>query len=196
TDLRDLMGCSPLSDSLVSYLTTLKSLVPSESETEPEVKTYSDAVYMNYYALGISLVFGPKDGSKSITAGQQDKLKLNGIDVYNVAKGDSNTTKGGAKVYSTHPMSPIRLLLAPPQDANFTRPSHLELGPETSGKEFVMALGEPDRKGGGGGPSHGSIGIWCEWTKDGVMIEFKARGQQAWEQGKDAVWTVLTLFQP
>ena len=66
-------------------------------------------------------------------------------------------------------------------------------------QELVSVLGEPDRKGGGAGPSTGSIGIWCEWSKDGLMIEFggdDARGPGAWERGKDAVWKVITLFQP
>ncbi|XP_006454648.1 hypothetical protein AGABI2DRAFT_189890 [Agaricus bisporus var. bisporus H97] len=71
--------------------------------------------------------------------------------------------------------------------------------PETTGKEFVQALGEPDRKGGGTGPSSGSIDIWCEWTKDGIMVEFggsQAKGPNVWETGKDAVWKVVTLFRP
>ena len=68
-----------------------------------------------------------------------------------------------------------------------------------TGKDFVKVLGEPDRKGGGAGPSSGSIGIWCEWSKDGLMVEFggdEARGPQAWERGKDEVWKVITLFPP
>jgi len=68
-----------------------------------------------------------------------------------------------------------------------------------SGKDFVEALLEPDRKGGGTGPSSGSIGIWCEWLKDGIMVEFggdEAKGPHAWDQGKDAIWKIITLFAP
>ena len=80
-----------------------------------------------------------------------------------------------------------------------TRPSELSVLADTSGKDFVQALGEPDRKGGGAGPSSGSIGIWCEWSKDGVMVEFggdEAKGPQAWERGKDAAWKIITIFSP
>jgi len=68
-----------------------------------------------------------------------------------------------------------------------------------TGKDFVAALGEPDRKGGGSGPSSGSIGIWVEWTRDGLMVEFggdDSRGPQAWERGKDALWRVISVFSP
>jgi len=65
------------------------------------------------------------------------------------------------------------------------------------GKEFIALLGEPNRKGGGAGPSSGSIGIWVEWTRDGLMVEFggeESRGPQAWERGKDAPWKVISIF--
>jgi len=45
----------------------------------------------------------------------------------------------------------------------------------------------------------GSINIWCEWTKLGLMVEFggeKVLGPNAWEEGKDAPWKVVTIFEP
>jgi len=57
-------------------------------------------------------------------------------------------------------------------------------------------MGEPERKGGGAGPASGSIGIWCDWPKEGIMIEFDASGPQAWEHGKDTKWRLLTLYRP
>jgi len=93
---------------------------------------------------------------------------------------------------------PFELAITP--DANSdssTRPPNVEIKQQSTGKDFVRCLGEPDRKGGGAGPLSGSIGIWCEWSRDGVMVEFggdEARGPQAWERGKDAVWKVITLF--
>jgi len=75
--------------------------------------------------------------------------------------------------------------------------SLFQVHPSTTGKDFVAYFGEPTRKGGGGGPAGGSIGIWCEWTDAGIMVEFggdEAGGLQAWEKGKDATWAVLTFF--
>jgi hypothetical protein len=75
-------------------------------------------------------------------------------------------------------------------------PKSVSVSAETIGKDFVAELGEPDRKGGGAGPY--SINIWCEWTKEGVMVEFgdHARGPQAWDKGKDANWKVISFYPP
>lgn len=96
-----------------------------------------------------------------------------------------------------HPVEKLVLPLKPAADEKSPRAAALELTRDATGKDIVRALGEPDRKGGGTGPSSGSINIWCEWTRDGIMIEFdggNARGAKAWEEGKDAKWKVLTLF--
>nr|GAT44069.1 predicted protein [Mycena chlorophos] len=112
------------------------------------------------------------------------------IDIYNIPKTKPAANKGSST-------RKAELAFATYLDLPITLRSTFAVGPETTGKDFVEALGEPARKGGGAGPSSGSIGIWCEWTKDGVMVEFggiEATGAQAWERGKDAVWRVMTLF--
>ena len=208
--LRDLLGLHPSSPELAQHLILLSTQTPT-----PQIKSYPDAVYFNYFSIGLSLLFSPENGYK-LTPGlklhelDNDKLVLESIYIYNVpprnashprSKGTSSHTAETA--YSTYPDFPLTLVLtANTRDKDGTpipRPPKLNVLADTSGKDFVQALGEPDRKGGGAGPSSGSIGIWCEWSKDGVMVEFggdEAKGPQAWERGKDAVWKILTIFSP
>ncbi|KZP10540.1 hypothetical protein FIBSPDRAFT_1051271 [Athelia psychrophila] len=205
-----LLGEHPSSQRLSEYLGSL----PGGSDVSPEVKSYRDAVYFNYYALGLSLLFTPQNGYTPTTGLKREDLKyadlvLDSIDIYNIPK--PITALAGAKLprlaelaFSTHPVSPLTLALSSPpieseDTAPTTRPPSFDVLTTTSGKDILAVLGEPDRKGGGAGPSSGSIGIWCEWSKDGVMVEFggeEARGPQAWERGKDAIWRVITLFPP
>jgi hypothetical protein len=195
-----LLGRSPSASDLSTHLASLHS---STSPT-PEVKSYSDAVYFNYYALGLSLLFVPFDGYKPKAGAllsdlDQNKLKLESIDLYNspsqeekeAEKSNGPSKKLSNTEYSSYPRYPVLI------SSSTTPPSQLEITSTTTGKEFVSSLGEPSRKGGGAGPSSGSIGIWCEWDKDGLMVEFggdEARGPQAWERGKDARWKVITIF--
>jgi hypothetical protein len=205
--LRDLLGLHPSSPELAQHLILLSTQTPI-----PQIKSYSDAVYFNYFSIGLSLLFSPENGYKPTNGLKlheldNDKLVLESIYIYNVpprnprSKGTSSHTSETA--YSTYPDFPLALvLIADIRDKDGTpipRPSKLNVLADTSGKDFVQALGEPDRKGGGAGPSSGSIGIWCEWSKDGVMVEFggdEAKGPQAWERGKDAVWKIITIFSP
>ncbi|KAJ7706326.1 hypothetical protein B0H17DRAFT_1036740 [Mycena rosella] len=197
SNVRTLLGLRPSSAALQGYIASL-----ADSVVEPEVKSYSDAVYFNYYTLGLSLLFSPQNGDAD--------LVLEGLDFYNVPKPASSDpkTKGTSArkaelAFSTYPGTPLTLELA--ADATdkdgkpLSRPEQLAVVAETTGKEFVACLGEPARKGGGAGPSSGSIGIWCEWTRDGLMVEFggdEAKGPQAWERGKDAGWRVISVFPP
>jgi len=129
---------------------------------------------------------------------------LESIYVYNIPpKNASHPRTTAETAYATYPHFPLALaLIADVRDKDgkpIPRPPNLDVLADTSGKDFVQALGEPDRKGGGAGPSSGSIGIWCEWPKDGIMVEFggdEAKGPQAWERGKDAVWKIITIFSP
>lgn len=203
-DPRTLLGLSPLSDRLVAYLRHLASLTPSGVTPAPEVKCYPDALYTNYHSLGLSLMFIAKDRSKPISKDDLhgDKLELDSIIIYATdanAKGRAHSaaSPGGTTSFATYPVSTLRLPLS--KEGDKARPAELALSQSSTGKDFVGTLGEPDRKGGGAGPSSGSIGIWCEWPKDGIMVEFggdEARGPQAWERGKDAKWKMLTLFRP
>ncbi|KAG2045002.1 hypothetical protein BDR03DRAFT_937696 [Suillus americanus] len=205
-DIQTLLGANPSADSITVFL---KDLVQhsNTSLTAPEVKSYSDAVYFNYYPLGISFLFIPQKGYKP-TGGlkfedlQVDSLVLDSINIYNAPKPKTPTktttsSRTAELAFSTYPELKWRLSLSP--EASASNESSIEISLTTNGKDFVSCLGEPDRKGGGTGPSSGSIGIWCEWSKHGIMVEFggdEARGPQAWERGKDAIWRVITVFSP
>ncbi|KAF9015525.1 hypothetical protein BDQ17DRAFT_1386242 [Cyathus striatus] len=214
-DIRSLLGLRPSSDPLTNYISALYSFIGASNAPSPEIKSYPDAVYFNYFPIGFSLLFVPQKGYKPTTGLKHNELKdellsLDSIDIYNPLKpkpsqerSKSAPSRNSELIFSQFPVSPIVLSLA--LDVNdkdgkvISRPAAFEVTPSSTGKEFVQSLGEPDRKGGGAGPSSGSIGIWCEWTKDGVMVEFggeEAKGPQAWERGKDAVWKVITLFVP
>jgi hypothetical protein len=208
--LRDLLGLHPSSPELTQHLTLLSTPTPT-----PQIKSYSDAVYFNYFSLGLSLLFSPQNGYK-LTTGLElheldnNKLVLESIYIYNIPpKNTSHSRSKGASphtaetAYATYPDLPLALAFitdASDKDGiRIPRPPKLDVFADTSGKDFVQALGEPDRKGGGAGPSSGSIGIWCEWSKDGIMVEFggdEAKGPQAWERGKDAIWKIITIFSP
>lgn len=207
---RELLGLHPLSPELVQYISLLSTQTPT-----PQIKSYPDAVYFNYFDLGLSLQFSPEKGYKP-TAGlklhelDNHKLVLDSIYIYNFppknasyhqSRGTSSHT--AEKAYSIYPNLPLALALIGDTKQKdgipIPRPPKLDILADTSGKDFVQALGEPDRKGGGAGPSSGSIGIWCEWSRDGIMVEFggdEAKGPQAWERGKDAIWKIITIFSP
>ncbi|KAJ7596884.1 hypothetical protein C8J56DRAFT_918571 [Mycena floridula] len=195
TDIQDLLGLGPTAQSLSNYI---QNLAGADKTISPEVKSYSDVVYFNYFDLGLSLLFVPVDGYKLKTGMQRseledDQLVLDSLDVYNIPSKFASTKSSKRKAelaFSTFPACPFGLKRA---ETSFL------VEATTDGKQFLQSLGEPDRKGGGAGPSSGSIGIWCEWSKDGILVEFggdEARGPQAWERGKDAIWQVLTVFRP
>lgn len=213
---KDLLGDHPSSQRLSEYINSLASLVSSPDAAIPEVKSYRDAVYFNYYPLGLSLLFSPQNDYKPTTGLKREDLQVNNlildsVDIYNVPKPVSSLAEGAKMprmaelAFASYPVSPLVLpLVAQAQSAegaepSAIRPTSFDVQLSTSGKDFVATVGEPDRKGGGAGPSSGSIGIWCEWSKEGIMVEFggeEARGPQAWERGKDAVWRVITVFSP
>lgn len=209
-DIRQLLALPPSSQLLSDYIASLSSI---NLPPDPEVKSYSDVVYFNYYSLGLSFLFTPTNTYKPTTGLSRNQLEdskliLDGIDLYNIPKPkpsvetDKKTSSRSAELaFSTFPATPIPLTLntdvANKDDKLLSRPLQLEVTSTTTGKDFVAAFGEPDRKGGGAGPSSGSIGIWCEWPRDGIMVEFggdEANGPQAWERGKDAIWKVITIF--
>jgi hypothetical protein len=195
--MRDLLGHSPTSPVLAAFLSALSSPVAT-----PDVKSYPDAVYFNYFSLGLSLLFLPIKGYRprsevSRQDLQDSNLVLDGIDVYNDLFSPDGKKGPQSVAYSPYPITPITLAITPETKGGTPRPSVLSITRNMTGKEFVTALGEPDRKGGGSGPSTGNIGIWVEWTRDGLMVEFggdDSRGPQAWERGKDAPWRVISIF--
>ncbi|KAF8140388.1 hypothetical protein EV363DRAFT_1393296 [Boletus edulis] len=134
-----------------------------------DIKSYPDVVYFNYPTLGVSFQFSPRNGYKPVTGLRREQLK------------DDDLQLEAADIYKC------------------PRRATPVIEKDTTGKEFVAWLGEPSRKGGGTGPSSGSIHIWCEWSQQGIMVEFggnDARGPQAWERGGNAVWRVVTVFAP
>lgn len=206
-DIRNILGLCPSSAELNACLATLTKATTASNDAVPEIKSFADSVYFNYFILGLSLLFVPQNGYKPRPGLKRGDLNdsdliLDGMDIYSVPEtnpksGNSTSSRTAELAFSTFPVSPLVLSISHQEGKE--RPSQLEVLPQTTGKDFVAVLGEPDRKGGGAGPSSGSIGIWCEWSKDGIMVEFggdAARGPQAWERGKDAVWKVITLFSP
>lgn len=172
---------------------------------EPDVKSFSSSVYFNYYSLGLSLLFSPSNGYKPRPGAaradlRSEDLLLESVDIYNVATKSESALPANRKaanpMYSPFPKYPI--IIARP--AKGTEPqAEFHLAPSSIAKDLVSFFGEPSRKGGGGGPSGGSIGIYCEWKDIGLMVEFggdEAKGTQAWDKGKDALWSVATVFQP
>ncbi|KIM34445.1 hypothetical protein M408DRAFT_19352 [Serendipita vermifera MAFF 305830] len=178
--LKGLIGLSMNAESLQTGLVALFGA----SLSEPEVKAYSDGVYLNYYAIGFSLFFIPEEGYRPKASSLvRERLRLKNIDLYN-ERANSIVKK---QKFS-------RFLLLP---LSFPTSSGIStITSSTTGKELVESMGEPPRKGGGEGPSSGSIDIWCEWPALGLMAEFSSGGgPHAWERGKDATWTVITIFQ-
>lgn len=209
-DLHALLGFSPSSARLATYLSQLRSSFASTSADavpppQPEVKAFPDAVYFNFYELGLSLVFLPSEGYKikvgtAREALEDRKLRLGSVDVYNhQAQLEAPTSKTQAAPrapstkpsFASFPAYPIRVTHTPANSAPTAAPAVMLVAPETLGRDFTSTLGEADRKGGG----EGSMGIWCEWSGVGLMVEFASGGLQAWDKGGDAVWKCATIFE-
>jgi len=206
TDVRALFGLPPTSQNVKEYISSLFSLANAENVDKGQVKAYPDAVFVNYYALGCSIEYRPTNGYKppsnvqSITDLQTGNLGLDKIDIYNPPCDEEPTSPPvpqktkpkTAPTFDKYPSLPLTITFS-------YEPKSMSVSSESTGKDFVAALGEPDRKGGGTGPSSGSINIWCEWTKEGIMVEFggqDARGPQAWDKGKDARWKIISFYLP
>lgn len=170
----------------------------------------------------MSLMFKPEPTYKLSPKMSEESLDrarilLDTIDLYNSLGDDEADRRRTSNVaYKPFPQLPLPLTIAATtipsttESSSDTKPepedpstqnttSEFKILSTTTGKDLVSALGEPGRKGGGGGPSGGSIAIWCDWPKHGIMIEFgglDARGPKAWENGKDAQWAIMSLYKP
>ncbi|GAA5990585.1 hypothetical protein JCM10908_003142 [Rhodotorula pacifica] len=206
--LSDFLGQAPFSSTYSALLAQLSSNLEAPP-VDPVIKAYSDIVYLNYHSLGLSLLFEPSGGYKPgrgtdlnevRNEGVNERLRCSGVDVYNHEEeedeGDQTTgqkkdpqapprkRKGPGAEYSPFPRYPILLPGGP---------HPFPLSPSTIGKSLVSHYGEPSRKG--GGESGTSMGVWTEWTPEGVMVEWRSTGLGAWEKGGEARWSVLSLFQ-
>ena len=121
--LQSLLGVSPSSSKLSEYLTKLSD----GKVADPEVKSYPDAVYFNYYDLGLSLLFTPQKGYKpkvglKNTELETQKLVLDSLDLYNVpkpvdpAKAGKTGSSRSEIAFTTFPATPVTLTLASVQD--------------------------------------------------------------------------------
>ncbi|SCZ98599.1 BZ3500_MvSof-1268-A1-R1_Chr3-1g05490 [Microbotryum saponariae] len=194
--------------------TTTTSSSPSLTPS-PELKLYSDILYANHHSLGLSLSYKPNSKTsklpKVIDEINWAKLKLVGVDVYNPETWKGQESKGteNKKKLEYRPFPRYPIVISVPASAvadaptstttkNTTTatsdpssPTTVLVHPTTQAHDFTSSLGEPDRKGGGAG----SMGIWCEWTQLGVMVEFASAGLEAWDKGRDVRWMVLSLFE-
>lgn len=187
---------------------------------EKDVKTYPDATYHNYYALGLSLCFLPSS-SPSSSSSVSSALILDSIDIFNPPP----TPPKKAPKYAAPP-SPLVFRFAETEvvlparkagekEIRYPRGEVLEVGPGTTGREIVRALGEPSRKGAGGW-----IGVWLEWSPVtllrgeervdvGVMLELndpkvekmteeqKAKGiGGVWDRAAGWQWGSIKVFRP
>ncbi|CAK9783744.1 hypothetical protein CC85DRAFT_288304 [Cutaneotrichosporon oleaginosum] len=196
SSLVPLLGLPPSAELSASLARALSP--EAKAANIPEIKTYPDATYHNYYALGVSLCFRP--ASPSI-------LVLDSIDIFNPPSpspsSSSSTTSRSKPTYAPPP--PLLLPFADPEvvlpprkgegEVRYPRPD-LVVVRETTGREVVRALGEPSRKGAGGW-----VGVWLEWVvalrmgegrvEVGVMLELsdpKSDGEEAKAKGVGGVW--------
>jgi hypothetical protein len=121
-DIQTLLGANPSADAITVFLNELVQHC-NTSLTAPEVKSYSDAVYFNYYPLGISFLFVPQKGYKP-TGGlkledlQVDSLVLDSINIYNAPKPKTTPTKTTTSsrtaelAFSTYPVLKWKLSLS------------------------------------------------------------------------------------
>ncbi|WVQ83482.1 hypothetical protein IAT38_005623 [Cryptococcus sp. DSM 104549] len=196
-----LFGLPPSSPRITSFLA---SLTPSSSASpnkgaEPDVKTYPDVIYHNYYSLGLSLCFDTTKGLES-------------VDIYNTPPpsssappGPSRPGKAATPAYSPPPKilihfpSSTMILPANPKDRKskdltLRRPLTVLVRKEMRGREFVRVLGEPGRKGSGSW-----VGVWLEWPKVGLCaesLEGVEGGERKGEKEKVEVGLMLDLQDP
>ncbi|GAA5911183.1 hypothetical protein JCM8208_005751 [Rhodotorula glutinis] len=235
TDLHALLGLSPSSPQLAAFLSHLEAR-SSGPPPPPEVKAYSDIVYLNYRHIGLSLSFEPlppfRPSSSSTLdhlrrQGDQGRLTCSGVDLYNhddtararppddkkkaprqrpedrwepfpaypVLLPSSSSSSTSATPSSTTSEPPTANADAPPATVAPTAPLPFPLEPSTTGAALLAHLGEPTRKGGGSSSTPG-VGIWTEWTPQGLMVEWASSGLGAWEKGGESTWRCVSVFEP
>lgn len=195
THLHHVLGATPDSASLKTFLASLRSTVEDQTEKVPLgskslasdelfpiVKSYGDGtVYHSYPSLGIDLEFRL---FKKSNHQEEETLHLIGIDIENHERNqdelvdpdeDSHlnpSTKRRPRIvkarlgpYVGYPIGVDPSQFSLASLGSTSAPKPLQLSPQTIGKVLIEALGEPTRKGG-----HDNLisdsGIWLEWTWD------------------------------
>ncbi|EGG09081.1 uncharacterized protein MELLADRAFT_104359 [Melampsora larici-populina 98AG31] len=183
----NLLGASPDSDAISSFLAHLVSAVNTDStrldasKCLPITKSYPDkTVYHTYPTLGIALEFRPSTKPQS-----DNVLRLVGIEIENHTTNDdevvavntdthkpiqNNRGQRFKTIFAPYRGYPILVCFTPNSSDSASSETtsdgaQLKLYPQTTGKEFLENLGEPSRKGGQDVLKMGS-GIWLEWTWD------------------------------
>ncbi|GAA6001874.1 uncharacterized protein JCM10292_005950 [Rhodotorula paludigena] len=207
TALHPLLGLAPSDPALVAFLASLSS--PPAPPPEPQVKAYSDVLYLNYRPLALSISFAPRTPLPSSTAAASSlaglldpahpahaSLACTQIDIYNHAAtpepAPSSARTKPSERWGRFPRFPLALSSSSSSSAD---PSPVLLEPSTTGAALLSLLGEPARKGGGQSATP-ALGIWTEWTPRGVLVEWASQGLEAWEKGGEARWRCVSVFAP
>ena len=173
-----LLGSNPESEGIQKWISSLQN-IQGGTPLKPDIKVFQELVYHSYPNLGLSLEY----------LKTAERITLDAIHIYNRHGQHGENADGTFNGYLDLPIT-----LSRGDDPNRIS---ISVASGMTAKEFVEALGEPSRKGGGQGPSSGSINIWCDWTNIGLMVEFGgsiARGPDAWDQGREAIWKELTFY--
>lgn len=179
---------------IISLVDTLAAAATGSSPTtrlKAEVSSFPDVTFHNYHPLGVSFSYIP-----STVPGQasSSKLVLDRIDIY-IADPSSSAAAPPARpgrqpkpTFSRFPLDlslsfpTTSIALPSPPPAQPCTTSSRDTSPtasttrerekifvvraQTRGRDFVAALGEPSRKGGGSGGVGGFAGVppWMEWN--------------------------------
>lgn len=205
----------------------------TQETLSPENKTYPDATYVNYHPLGLSFCYS----SDSSTASSSRSLSY--IDIFNPpASGRPARSRRKEAWFGFSPPSfpitfsfPSGNIPIPPAQHRageatssggtkdtLERNKTFEVGPKTTGKEFVDHFGEPSKKSAG---EPGYVPPFLEWNSIdivdgdgtvlpvGILIELRdpgvtegmggARtetGATVWDRAGSWTWSSLKLFVP
>ncbi|SNX85797.1 uncharacterized protein MEPE_04506 [Melanopsichium pennsylvanicum] len=185
-----MLGSPPNCLQIQSLLDQVNDSKISTNSIVPEKKAYLDVLYHNYRTLGLSFQYASKAAPSN--------LQLSAIDIYS-AHGDES--------WSDCPALPLQIdAIRSPARAE---PIKATIAHNSTGKDLVSDLGEPQRKGGGAGGRSGPA-AWMEWSfqlrsmasneaKDTkILIELAgaaARGADRWnaERAGACQWAVITI---
>lgn len=151
------------------------------------IESYPDVVYFSLPKQGISYLFEPTGGyrpkySQTFDQLDKDKLCIASVDLYNVPSSQSSSKR---KQTSTRIQFDTLSVL--PVTFDFSNFENINITADTTAKELVDKLGEPDRKG-------SSDGLWIEWENLGLHVEFGLT--KDWDTLQKDTWTRINLFKP